>query len=253
MQDILAAICGGAVGFSLAFIGGGGSILAVPLLIYVVGVSTPHVAIGTSAFAVSMNAFANLYGHARSGNVRWREGITFGIAGIAGALAGSTIGILVDGKRLLAAFALLMLIVALMMLRRRDECIAPSPASRFRDARLVASGAGTGALAGFFGIGGGFLIVPALVLSCGMSLVTAIGTSLLSVALFGLTTAANYALADLVEWRIAAEFILGGLAGGYLGVLFCCRLSRVPGRLNAAFAGVLIVVGAWMLYENWPA
>lgn len=252
MQDVLAAICGGAVGFSLAFIGGGGSILAVPLLIYVVGVTAPHVAIGTSAFAVSVNAFANLYGHARSGNVRWREGVTFGVAGIAGALVGSTAGILVDGERLLAGFAVLMIVVALLMLRRRERATLETEASRFQHLRLVASGAGAGVLAGFFGIGGGFLIVPALVLSCGMRLATAIGTSLLSVAFFGMTTAANYALADFVEWRIAVEFIVGGVVGGYVGVLLACRLSRTPQRLNSVFAGVLMIVGLMMLYENWP-
>jgi uncharacterized membrane protein YfcA len=251
LQDVLATICGSIVGFSLAFIGGGGSILAVPLLIYVVGVSTPDVAIGTSALAVSVNAFANLYAHARSGYVHWREGLTFGVAGIAGSLAGSTIGLLVDGDRLLAGFAVLMIVVALLMLRRREH--ASVLASGFPRLRLLASGAGAGVLAGFFGIGGGFLIVPALVLSCGMTLVTAIGTSLLSVALLGMTTAANYALADFVEWRIAAEFILGGLAGGYLGVLSIRRLSRVPAHLNSLFAGVLIVVGLLMLYANWPA
>lgn len=224
-----------------------------PLLLYIVGVSSPHAAIGTSAFAVSVNAFANLYGHARSGNVRWREGVTFGVAGVAGALAGSTIGVLVDGKRLLAAFAVLMMAVAVLMLRRREQGAVHEAPSRLAYLRVLASGAGAGLLAGFFGIGGGFLIVPALVLSCRMRLVTAIGTSLLSVALFGITTATTYAMADLIDWRVAAGFILGGLAGGYLGVLLACRLSGVPGRLNAVFAGVLLAAGLLMLYENWPA
>ena len=98
-QDVLAVLSGGAVGFSLGLIGGGGSILAVPLLLYVVGIGDAHVAIGTSALAVSANAFGNLIGHWRAGNVKWPCAATFAVAGIAGAAIGSSLGKLVDGQQ----------------------------------------------------------------------------------------------------------------------------------------------------------
>jgi uncharacterized protein len=108
------------VGFSLGLVGGGGSILAVPLLVYVVGVRDPHVAIGTSAVAVAANAAANLFSHHRLGNVIWRCALVFGASGVAGAWVGSTLGKMVDGQRLLAAFAVLMMVVAGLMLRGRS-------------------------------------------------------------------------------------------------------------------------------------
>ena len=114
------AICSGViVGFTLGMVGGGGSILALPLLLYVVGIPDPHLAIGTSAVIVAVNAFANLVPHAREQHVRWHPALVFAAAGLAGAFAGSSIGKAVDGRRLLILFALLMLFVAAMMLRGR--------------------------------------------------------------------------------------------------------------------------------------
>jgi uncharacterized membrane protein YfcA len=106
-----ALLSGGLVGFSLGLVGGGGSILATPLLLYVVGVAQPHIAIGTSALAVAANAFANLAGHARAGNVRWRSATVFAVIGTLGALAGSSLGKIIDGTSLLFLFGLLMLAV----------------------------------------------------------------------------------------------------------------------------------------------
>ena len=106
-----ALLSGGLVGFSLGLVGGGGSILATPLLLYVVGVAQPHIAIGTSALAVATNAFANLAGHARAGNVRWRSATVFAVIGTLGALAGSSLGKIIDGTSLLFLFGLLMLAV----------------------------------------------------------------------------------------------------------------------------------------------
>lgn len=108
---------GGLVGFSLGLVGGGGSILATPLLLYVVGVASPHVAIGTSALAVSINAYANLLGHARKGHVRWLCAVVFAVVGTLGALLGSSLGLVVDGTRLLLLFGALMVVVGLLMLR----------------------------------------------------------------------------------------------------------------------------------------
>jgi uncharacterized membrane protein YfcA len=116
-QAVLGIGSGSVVGFSLGLVGGGGSILAVPLLVYVVGVPNPHVAIGTSAVAVAANAAANLANHHRAGNVMRRCAVVFAAAGVAGAFAGSTLGKMVDGQKLLAVFAVLMMIVAGLMLR----------------------------------------------------------------------------------------------------------------------------------------
>ncbi|MCX7514162.1 sulfite exporter TauE/SafE family protein [Frateuria hangzhouensis] len=247
---LLAVLCGSVVGFSLALIGGGGSILATPLLLYVVGVREPHVAIGTSALAVSANAFANLLPHARAGHVRWRAAFVFAAAGVLGAWLGSSVGKAMDGHRLLALFALLMLVVAFLMLRGRrgggpDRYPLPHTLPR-----LGAVGVGAGGLAGFFGIGGGFLIVPGLMFASGMEIINAIGTSLFSVGIFAATTAGNYAASGLVDWRIAAEFIGGGVIGGWLGALGARRLARTRGTLNVVFAGVIVVVALYMLYRS---
>src|SRR6188474_3504594 len=103
-QTALAIVSGTVVGFSLGLVGGGGSILAVPLLVYVVGLDNPHVAIGTSAIAVAVNAAANLAMHARAGHVKWHCAAVFSTAGVAGAFLGSTLGKMMDGQRLLALF-----------------------------------------------------------------------------------------------------------------------------------------------------
>lgn len=119
-QGALGVASGSLVGFSLGLVGGGGSILAVPLLIYLVGVADPHVAIGTSAIAVAANAAANSANHVRAGNVKWRCASVFALAGIAGAFLGSTVGKIIDGQNLLALFAIVMMVVGALMLRGRS-------------------------------------------------------------------------------------------------------------------------------------
>ena len=186
-QEALAILSGGAVGFSLGSIGGGGSILAVPLLLYVVDIDDPHVAIGTSALSVAANAFANLFGHWRAGNVKWSCAVTFALAGVVGAAIGSTLGKLVEGQQLLFLFALAMIAVGVAMLRPRAA--AGNPDVRITGGiaiRLVAIGLVVGAVSGFFGIGCGFLIVPGLMLATGMPILNAIGSSLFSVGNAGL-------------------------------------------------------------------
>lgn len=242
---------GGLVGFSLGLVGGGGSILATPLLLYVVGVTQPHIAIGTSALAVSVNAFANLIGHARSGNVRWRCAIVFAGVGTLGAFAGSTLGKLVDGQRLLFLFGLLMILVGILMLRPRKDGVSPERPVNLRTCLITAAVAfAAGTASGFFGIGGGFLIVPALILATGMPMINAIGSSLLAVGSFGLATALNYAVSGLVDWPIALEFIAGGIAGGIVGMTLANRLSAGKNTLNRIFAGLIFVVAVYVLYRS---
>lgn len=245
----LPLVCGAIVGFSLALTGGGGSTLAVPLLLYVVGVRDVHVAIGTSALVVAVNAYANLIPHARAGHVRWRAGIPFTIAGVAAALIFSEFGKAVGGTVLMALFAVVMIVMALAMLRQRN-CTprdAENGAVRHLGARLAGSGLCAGSLAGFFGVGGGFLIVPGLMFAARMEMIAAIGTSLLGVGSFGLATALNYARAGLVDWGLAAVFILGGIAGGWLGVLAARRLSNKQGALNIVFSSMILAVAIYML------
>ena len=256
LQSILAVLSGGVVGFTLGLIGGGGSIMATPLLLYVVGLQ-PHVAIGTGALAVSVNAFANFAGHARAGNVRWRDAAIFAAVGMAGALIGSWFGKSFDGQRLLFLFALLMVAVGVLMLRK-GSAKPSAPATEAHDpagrVMLVAACAlGVGLLSGFFGIGGGFLIVPGLLFSTGMPMLFAVGSSLLAVGAFGLTTAVSYASSGLIDWVVAAEYVVGGLAGGYLGMQLACRLGTGKATLNRIFAGLVFVVAFYMLYRNASA
>jgi uncharacterized membrane protein YfcA len=253
----MAILSGALVGFTLGLIGGGGSIMATPLLLYVVGLP-PHVAIGTGAMAVSVNSFVNLGGHARAGHVRWRSAALFASVGVAGAAAGSSLGKVFDGQRLLFLFAVLMIAVGTTMLRRgaRSEAAMPAAEELLTACvigKIAAAAFLVGLLSGFFGIGGGFLIVPGLLFSTGMPMGFAIGSSLLAVGSFGLTTAVNYGLSGLIDWPVAAEYIAGGVAGGLLGTRLCHRLVPRKMVLNRVFAALVFSVAAYMLYRNFGA
>ena len=249
--DILAVLSGSVVGLVLALIGGGGSILATPALLYVVGVANPHVAIGTSALAVSVNAFANFLNHLKRGNVKWRCAVVFGMAGVVGASIGAAIGKATDPKILLPLFAVLMIVVGAAMLRpRKHEGDGNVVLNAQNLPKLLAYGFGVGVLSGFFGIGGGFLIVPGLIGATGMTMIQAVGSSLFSVGAFGAATAASYALDNLIDWRIALLFIGGGVIGGAVGASFASHLAKQRGALQRIFAGVVFAVAAYMLYRS---
>ena len=251
MQELLALLSGALVGFSLGLVGGGGSILAVPLMVYVVGVPSAHVAIGTSAVAVAVNAAVNLSGHARRGNVRWACALVFAAAGVAGAFGGSILGKMLEGQKLLALFALLMLVIAALMLRSRAHIGESKVDLNWSNLpALVGLGLAAGTLSGFFGIGGGFLIVPALMLATGMSILCAVGSSLVAVTAFGATTAASYAWSGLIIWKLAGLFVAGGVAGGLLGGRLAGALALRRGALNATFAAVIIAVAIYMLVRS---
>src|SRR6266851_3434845 len=214
-QGVLGLASGALVGFSLGLVGGGGSILAVPLMVYVVGVPDAHVAIGTGAFA------------------------------------GSIFGKMLDGERLLALFALLMLVIAVLMLKTRSRIGLPDVQMSWANTpAIVGLGLATGTLSGFFGIGGGFLIVPALMLATGMPIMNAVSSSLVAVTAFGLTTAASYAYSGLISWGLAGLFIAGGVAGGLIGTRSARLLSARRGALNIVFAAVIIAVALYMLARN---
>jgi len=252
---ILAPLSGALVGLILGMIGGGGSILAVPLLIYVVGVSSTHVALGTSAVAVALSAAANLIPHWKAGHIKWRCAGVFTIAGIVGAFLGSSLAKMTNGDLLLLAFGILMLVVGAMMLLKRSSMGNPEVRLSKASAshlvpRLTVSGLAVGALSGFFGIGGGFLIVPGLMLATGMPLIFAIGTSLVAVTAFGLTTAFNYAISGLVDWQLAGLFVVGGVGGGVLGTWASRHLSKKGNALHHIFAAVVVIIGFWIVWQG---
>lgn len=253
LQYLLGAGSGVLVGFTLGLVGGGGSILAVPLMVYLVGVPSAHVAIGTSALAVAANAAAGLAGHARARTVKWRCGGMYAAAGVVGALAGSTLGKAIDGQKLLALFALLMIAIGVLMLRQRKGEDRPDvQCNRTNAPKVLGFGLGTGAFSGFFGIGGGFLIVPGLIASTGMPMINAVGTSLVAVAVFGLTTALNYAVSGLIDWPLAAVFVGGGLLGGVAGTRAAQRLAG-SGKLARVFAILIFAVAGYMLWQSAAA
>ena len=206
------------VGFTLGLVGGAGSILAVPLLLY----------------------------------VRWQPALIFAACGLVGAFAGSSIGKVVDGHRLLILFALLMLVIAVMMLRGRkvtgDGLVVERRSNPWR---LGVIGLATGTLSGFYGIGGGFLVVPGLILGTGMPTIAAIGSSLVAVGAFGMTTALNYAVSGMVQWPTALLFIAGGIGGGWAGARLAKRLSAQRQTLTRLLGCMLVIVAVYMLYRSW--
>lgn len=255
LQILSAIASGGAVGFSLGLIGGGGSILAVPLLVYVVGVPSAHVAIGTSALAVAASAAANLAGHARARTVKWPCALVFALSGMVGAALGAQLGKMVDGTRLLAAFGALMIVIGLLLLRpRQSGGDAQVKLTRANLPRLlpwlIGIGLLVGLLSGFFGIGGGFLVVPGLIAATAMPLINAIGSSLVAVTAFGLTTATSYAWSGLVDWPLAGLFILGGALGGLIGIGLARRLAGHKHALPRIFAGIVIAVGLYVVARS---
>jgi uncharacterized membrane protein YfcA len=250
LMDLLSIVSGNLVGFTLGLVGGGGSILAMPLMIYVVGIGSTHAAIGTSAVAVAASAAANLFGHARARAVKWPCAAVFAIAGMLGAAGGAELGKMVDGHRLLLLFGALMVAVGLLMLRPRSNAgNAEVQLNRTSAMRLlpllIGFGLAVGGLAGFFGIGGGFLIVPGL-----MPLINAIGSSLVSVTAFGATTAASYAFSGLVDWRLAGLFVVGGAIGGLLGIVLGRKLSTHKHTLSLTFSGIVIAVGFYVVVTS---
>lgn len=250
LQLALAALSGGIVALLLTVFGGGGSVLAVPLLLYVVGVRDPHMAIGASAAGVSLNALTALGGQARAGRVRWPCAILFAAVGSAAAWIGSSAAKAIDGHQLLLAFAVAMAAVGLAMLRPKTNEGDPGVRlNRGMTPRIVASGAGVGVAAGFFGIGGGFLIVPGLMWATGMTLAAAQATSLLSVAAFGASTAMNYSLSGLVDWSVVAAMAVGGAAGTMAGLPLSRRLGDNAALGRRLFAGLILIVALYVAFK----
>ncbi|RIV21844.1 sulfite exporter TauE/SafE family protein [Alicyclobacillaceae bacterium I2511] len=306
LQVILSIISGGIVGFTLGLLGGGGSILAVPLLLYVVGIHDAHVVIGSTALAVALNAFFNLFAHWHAGHVDWKAAVAFAFPGVAGAWVGADLGKSVNDKELLFLFAIVMMLIAVRMILpakglstphqhkphtvtqgveegwleaaavqevangttgvsvqslrpnfvreiKKSEIPKSAEGAKISLWRVIPTGFAVGGLSGFFGIGGGFLIVPGLMFAARMSMIMAVGTSLFSVGMFGLTTAASYALSGLVNWWIVLEFVGGGAVGGLFGTWAATRLAGKKRALNTIFSVMVMGVSLYMLYINAQA
>ena len=246
-RALLVSPLGFLIGISLGALGGGGSILAVPVLVYAAGES-PKAATTTSLVVVGATALGGMFAHLRAGRVRVLPGIMFGLAGIGGSLVGTKLNHSVDPNVLLLAFAGLMLIAAWRMWVNQaqpgagdeDFELYPEPpgydqthvATRTRVTPLVVAkvlGAGTvvGFITGFFGVGGGFVVVPALVLALGFDMAEAVGTSLLVIAINSAVALATRIGTTGIDWAVAAPFTIAGLLGVSVGKSIADRLPTV--------------------------
>ncbi|MGW0821617.1 sulfite exporter TauE/SafE family protein [Streptomyces sp. NPDC002845] len=241
---LLALAAGGVVGLALGALGGGGSVLAVPALIYLLGF-TPVAATTASLLIVTVTSVTGLVAHAREGNVRWRTGSLFALAGIVPAMVTAVLAADVPGAVLTAVFALLALLAALRMLRRPATVDGGRP---LRPARAAAAGAGLGAVTGFLGVGGGFLAVPALVGVLGLRMRVAVGTSLLVISVNSLAALAGRAgTAGGLDWAVIAPFAGAAVLGAWDGKRLSGRVSG--GVLQRLFAVVLLAVAVFMLAD----
>jgi uncharacterized membrane protein YfcA len=251
LWTVAATLAGGAIiGLLLTVFGGGGSVLATPLLLYVVGVKDPHVAIGTAAAAVAVNALAGLVAQSRAGRVKWPCALTFGGAGLVGALFGAHLAKQVEGSILMVWFAGVMALIAVSMLLPRksdgDPGVHLTPGMTLK---LAPVGLGTGLAAGFFGIGGGFLIAPGLMAATGMTLANAAASSLVSVALFGTATSVSYAVSGLIDWTLFAILVAGGALGTLAGVPISKRLAARATTARAIFAVMVLATAAYVAWR----
>ncbi|MFD0317892.1 sulfite exporter TauE/SafE family protein [Streptomyces flavalbus] len=239
---LLALTAGAVIGLALGALGGGGSVLAVPALIYLLGF-TPVAATTASLVIVTLTSVTALTAHARDGHVRWRTGLLFAAAGIVPAMLGGALAARVPGELLTAGFALLAGAAALRMLRARTTTEA-----RVRPLPAAGAGAGLGGVTGLLGVGGGFLAVPALVGVLGLRMRTAVGTSLLVItvnSLAALTTRAD-TLTGL-DWSVVAPFTAAAILAAWDGGRLATRIRAQT--LQRTFAAVLLLVAALMLAE----
>lgn len=237
------------VGVTLGLFGGGGSILTVPVLVYLAGVPARQ-AIAMSLFVVAVTSAVSAVGHARAGRIRWRTGLLFGAAGMAGAYGGGLIGPHLPEALLMSAFAAMMLATAAAMIRDRRVPTAEPVPGDLPVLRVIAEGAGVGLVTGLVGAGGGFLVVPALVLLGGLPMGVAVGTSLVVIALKSLAGLAGYLHATPVDWSLALPVTAAAVAGGLIGGALAGRLDA--DRLRKAFGWFVLAMGAFVLIRQLP-
>ncbi|WP_090014937.1 sulfite exporter TauE/SafE family protein [Lentzea albidocapillata] len=243
---LLAAVL---IGLALGVLGGGGSILTVPILVYLADLE-PKQAIAMSLFVVGVTSAVAAVSHARAGRVRWRTGLVFGAAGMAGAYGGGRLAELVPGTWLLVGFALMMIATAVAMIRGRRHGAPTRPHGELPVGRVVAEGVAVGAVTGLVGAGGGFLVVPALALLGGLPMAVAVGTSLVVIAMKSFAGLAGYLATVDIDWTLAvmvtAAAVIGSLMGGKLA-------GRIPETLlRKAFGWFVLVMGGFVLVQQLP-
>ena len=235
------------IGISLGLLGGGGSILTVPVLVYALGVAAKP-AIAMSLPVVGVTSLIGAAMHWRMGNVHVRTALAFGGVAMVGAFAGAKLAAFLTGAVQLALLAVVMLAAGVSMLRGARGADAVAPAAPPRTALLVAVALGVGVLTGLVGIGGGFLFVPALVLLAGIPMRQAVGTSLLVITMNSAAGFAGYLGTVAIDWTFLAGFAAVAIAGALVGTM---AASRVPqAALKRAFAVFLVAVGGFVLYRN---
>ena len=234
------------VGISLGLLGGGGSILTVPLLAYVAGLD-PKQAIATSLLVVGVTSAVGAITHARAGRVRWKIAAIFGVAAMAGAYAGGRLAHFIPGNILLIAFAAIMIAAAVAMLRGRrevsDESVGPLPV-----AKILLQGAAVGMISGLVGAGGGFLLVPALALLGGLAMPAAVGTSLVVIAMQSFAGFAAHLSGETIDWKLAGMVTAAAVAGSILGGYLTSYVQ--PATLRKAFGWFVLVMAAVVLAEE---
>ena len=239
------------VGVSLGLLGGGGSILTVPILTYVLGME-PREAIAASLFIVGITSLVGMISHARAKRVRWKTGLLFGVAGMVGAFAGGVLGGFIPGAVLMILFAVMMIITASAMIRGRKNPAAGEPAAEREPQliRILIDGLVVGVATGLVGAGGGFLVVPALNLLGGLPMAVAVGTSLLVIALKSFAGLGGYLFSVQVQWPIVLAFSATAIAGSFVGVALA---GRIPEKaLRKGFGIFVLVMGAFVLVQELP-
>ena len=237
---------GAGIGLLLGLVGGGGSIITVPILVYAIGL-TPHQATATSLVIVGLSALSGAIPHAREGRVDFRTAVAFGISGILGAFAGTWVNQRVSGPLILLLFGVLMLVVAARMAFGRKPAARPDDFHRHPLAVPVA-GLAVGLMTGFFGVGGGFLIVPALVLALGLPMRIAVGTSLVIIAINSASGVVAHLPTGGIEAGVAAVFVLGGFIGSQIGGRLAGRIDDA--KLSKGFAALVAAIGVFLIVRN---
>jgi uncharacterized protein len=235
------------VGVSLGLLGGGGSILTVPLLAYVAGMEPGH-AIATSLLVVGVTSAVGAITHARAGRVRWRVAVLFGVAAMAGAYAGGRLARFVPGTVLMVAFAAIMIAAAVAMLWGRKNTTAAGIDLALPMIKIAALGSAIGIISGLIGAGGGFLLVPALAVLGGLSMAVAVGTSLVVIAMQSLAGLAGHLASEHIDWRLAAIVTAAAVIGAVIG-------GRLTGLVEAAtlrktFSWFVLLVASVILAEQ---
>ncbi|CAM2007910.1 sulfite exporter TauE/SafE family protein [Acanthopleuribacter pedis] len=236
------------VGVSLGLLGGGGSILTLPILLYVLGVEV-HAAIAMSLFVVGVTAVVGAVQHARRGNVHWRTGWWFSVGGMGGAFLGGKLGAQLSPTLLLSLFAALMLVTAGLMLRGKKTLVTPGAAPRRQLVRVLLEGFVVGGFTGMIGAGGGFLVVPALVLLGGLPMREAVGTSLMVIALKSFAGLAGYLSHIAIDWALALGVSAAAVAGSFIGARAVHRVA--PDQLRRVFAWFVLAMGVFVLVKEW--